>query len=146
MNFNFEFALGFLALVLLLLCNPKVGYATPLSNPCTLLTQAQVSKTLDTAVVAGEQEGQFDCEWDQVGWTMAKGVRVLLRVLEPVGHLTPAQRFNTIKSKPAIGDSAYTDAHGAIHVLKGKVPYYIAIDPLDEKETKDLAASIAGRI
>lgn len=65
--------------------------------PCSLLTQAQVSKTLGTAIVAGKQKDQFDCEWDQVGWTMVKGVRVLLHVLGPEGTLTVADQFDAIK-------------------------------------------------
>lgn len=51
------------------------------------------------------------------------------------------------KSKPPIGDSAYIDiADGAIHVLKGKVLYWITINPANEKQEKDLAASVAARI
>jgi hypothetical protein len=51
------------------------------------------------------------------------------------------------KSKPAIGDSAYTDpADGTVHVLKGKVLYWIAIDPGNEKREKDLAESVAAGI
>lgn len=50
------------------------------------------------------------------------------------------------KSKPAIGDSAYIDTKGAIHVLKGKVRYYISLDPKNEKQMEDLATSIAARI
>lgn len=52
----------------------------------------------------------------------------------------------TPKSKPAIGDSAYIDTHGAIHVLKDKVRYYISLEPKNEKQMKDLAASVAARI
>jgi hypothetical protein len=46
-----------------------------------------------------------------------------------------------------IGDSAYIDiADGAIHVLKGEVLYWITINPANEKQEKDLAASVAARI
>lgn len=50
------------------------------------------------------------------------------------------------KSKPAVGDSAYIDAKGAIHVLKGKTRYYVSVEPANEKQAKDLAASIAAQI
>ena len=46
------------------------------------------------------------------------------------------QNFNklamwyTPESKPAVGDAAYMDSKGAIHVVKGKVRYYIGIEPV----------------
>jgi hypothetical protein len=71
------------------------------------------------------------------------------------------------ESRPAIGDSAYVDAHHAIHVLKGRVRFYIGIESTttsktapfrpwssqakspastSEKEVKDLAAWVAGEL
>ena len=51
------------------------------------------------------------------------------------------------KSKPPVGDAAYIDiADGEIHVLKGKVLYWIAINPGNEKQETDLAASVAAGI
>ena len=49
------------------------------------------------------------------------------------------------KSNPAIGDSAYIDSEGAIHVLKGKVRFYIQFEPIHglEKQLNDLAMSVA---
>lgn len=96
MNRKFQFMLTLAAFFLFAMGTVRPAHAaTP--QPCTLLTQAQVSKTLSTVVVAGKQEGQFDCEWDQVGWTMLKGVRLLLHVLGPEGTLTVADQFNAIK-------------------------------------------------
>jgi hypothetical protein len=84
------------ALLVLTLGGTRAAYATP-PQPCSLLTQAQVSTTLGIAVVAGKPEGQFDCECDQPGWSMIRGVRLLLHVLGTVGNLSPVQQFNTIK-------------------------------------------------
>ena len=57
------------------------------------------------------------------------------------------------KSRPSgIGDAAYIDGDHAIHVLKGKVRYYINIIPIGtitpqkEKQLRDLAVSVAARI
>lgn len=50
------------------------------------------------------------------------------------------------KSKPAIGDSAYIDSHSAIHIVKGKVRFYVSLDPADEKGATNLAAAIAAHI
>ena len=51
------------------------------------------------------------------------------------------------KSKPSgLGDSAYIDSGNSIHVLKGKVRYFINLSPQNEKQLKDLAASVATHI
>jgi hypothetical protein len=50
-------------------------------------------------------------------------------------------------SKPSgIGDSAYIDRDGAIHVLKDKVRYFLSIDPKNEGQLKNLAAALAERL
>jgi len=52
------------------------------------------------------------------------------------------------KSKPAgIGDSAYIDSNHAIHVLKGKVRYFISVasNPSDS-QVIDLAKFVAAQI
>jgi len=49
-------------------------------------------------------------------------------------------------------DSAYLDASHAIHVQKGKVRYYLNLDPIGtdtakaEKQLKDLATWVAGQL
>jgi hypothetical protein len=51
------------------------------------------------------------------------------------------------KSKPSeIGDSAYIDNGGAIHVLKGKVRYFLSLDPENEGQLKNLAVALAAHI
>ena len=50
------------------------------------------------------------------------------------------------KSKPAIGDSAYLDSQGAIHVLRGKTRFYISVTPRNDKQVTDLAASVAAQM
>ena len=49
-------------------------------------------------------------------------------------------------------DTAYLDARHAIHVQKGKVRYYLNLDPIGtdtaktEKQLKDLATWVAGQL
>jgi len=51
------------------------------------------------------------------------------------------------KSKLQIGDAAYVDSHGhEVHVLKGKVLYWIIVSGAHDPKTVDLAASVAARI
>jgi hypothetical protein len=51
-----------------------------------------------------------------------------------------------------LGDEAYFDPQHAIHVRKGKVRYYLNLSPLGtftpakEKQLKDLAVGVAGRL
>jgi len=57
------------------------------------------------------------------------------------------QMWYPAKSRPSgIGDSAYIDSHNSIHVLKGKVRYFISLAPENEKQLKDLAISVAAHI
>lgn len=50
------------------------------------------------------------------------------------------------KSNPAIGDSAYVDSSGEVHVLKGNILYSITIGRGSLKQRQDLAASVAAQI
>ena len=51
------------------------------------------------------------------------------------------------KPKLQIGDAAYLDSHGdEVHVLKGKVLYWIIVSGTHDPKTADLAASVAARI
>jgi len=51
------------------------------------------------------------------------------------------------KSKLQIGDAAYVDSHGdEVHVLKGKVLYWIIVSGVHDRKTVDLATSVAARI
>ncbi|HLW80887.1 MAG TPA: hypothetical protein VKS20_02480 [Candidatus Acidoferrales bacterium] len=123
MNSKSKFAIGVLALSILALCSAKDSCAAPPTDACSLLTPAQVSAALGVPVGAAKQEGQFDCEWDQPGWTMVRGVRLLLHILGPVGTLTPAQRFNTIKMPLPVKGIIKTPLSGvgddAVYIIRG---------------------------
>ena len=50
-----------------------------------------------------------------------------------------------------LGDEAYFDEEHGLHVRKGKVRFYINLEPMDftpaiEKQLKDLASRVAGRL
>jgi hypothetical protein len=48
-----------------------------------------------------------------------------------------------------VGDEAYFDTHHGLHVLRGKVRFYIAMDdftPAIEKQLENLASQVAGRL
>jgi hypothetical protein len=50
-----------------------------------------------------------------------------------------------------LGDEAYFDRQHGLHVRKGKVRFYINLEPMDftpaiEKQLKDLASRVAGQL
>lgn len=134
-------------------------YAAPQGPGCSLLTPAQIQKVLGQpfgAPTIGAWPPAFGTQpWgSQCHYSSQKGPRasVTFIVYVDASSSEAKQTFDKLtmwfapKEKPAIGDSAYIDAKGAIHVLKGKTRYYISIEPANEKQMKDLATSIAARI
>ena len=124
-----------------------------------MLTPAQIEKVLGQPFGApgeskwppayGKQPWGTQCQYDS---QKGPNTKVTFIVYIEQTAAEAKQTFEKLsmwfpaKSKPAIGDSAYMDSSHAIHVLKGKVRYYVSIDPANEKQAKDLATSIAGRI
>jgi hypothetical protein len=59
--------------------------------------------------------------------------------------------YGTPKPVSGLGDEAYFDEQHALHVRKGKVRFYLNLEPVDsapaaEKQLKDLASGIVGRL
>ena len=159
MNLRFKLSLALVALLVAALGGAQPGYAAPPANGCSLLTPAQIEKVLGQPFGApaesqappayGKQPWGSHCEYSS-----QKGapVRVTFIVYEDASASEAKQTFDKLsvwfvpKSKPAVGDSAYIDADHAIHVLKGRVRFYISISPVNEKQATDLAGSLAARI
>lgn len=139
--------------------SPRYTCAAPQGPGCSMLTPAQIQKVLGqpfAAPTVGAWPPAFGTQpWgSQCRYSSEKGSHMVVTFIVYV-EASPSEAKQTFdkltmwfapKEKPAIGDSAYIDAPGAIHVLKGKVRYYISLDPKNEKQMKDLAASIAARI
>lgn len=137
----------------------RYAYAAPPASGCSMLTPAQIQKVLGQPFGAPE-EGKWPPAYGNNPWgtqcqyASQKGpnTKVTFIVYLEQTAAVAKQTFDKLSmwfpatSKPAIGDAAYMDKSHAIHVLKGKVRYYISIDPANEKQAKDLAASIAARI
>jgi hypothetical protein len=143
------------AFLFVALGSARVAHAAPPTDSCSLLTPAQVSSALSVAVGIGKQEGQLDCEWDQPGWTMVRGVRVLLHILGPVGNLTPVERFNTIKMPlpvagitktplSGVGDDAVYVSRASsapeLTVKKGNTVFQISIQGLPRNQINQIEA------
>lgn len=148
------------------------------SDVCSLLTPAQLEKTLGQPYAAPEKStapppyaghpAGTQCEYNTQKGPAMKVVLIAYIDRSPAEAKQTFDRLSAWyrpKSKPAVGDSAYFDANHAIHVLKDRVRYYIAIEaagtsknapytpwasgpnsPSQEKQVKDLAAAVAEKI
>ena len=138
----------------------------PPSDACVMLPAAQVAKVLEQpfgsptkaiapAAFPGSPTGT-DCTYDT-----GKGLsrKLLFRIYVESSPAAAKETFN--KLSPYYGpntavtgnwDTAYLDASHAIHVQKGKVRYYLNLDPIGtdtaktEKQLKDLATWVAGQL
>jgi hypothetical protein len=134
----------------------------PPDDLCSLLPAAEVSKTLGRAYespqksvaprpYANTAEGT-DCNY------LAKGSKLWFRVYVDPSPSAAADLFARLGKfyspqtpVPGLGDEAYFDPAHALHVRKGKVRFYINLEPLNfspaiEKQLKDLASQVTGRL
>lgn len=159
MNSRLRFCLVAAAFLMFGAGSAPLTYAAPQGPGCSLLTPVQIQKVLGQpfdAPTIGAWPPAFGTQpWgSQCRYSSQKGphMAVTFIVYVDASASEAKQTFDKLtmwfvpKSKPAIGDSAYIDAKGAIHVLKGKTRYYISVEPANEKQVKDLALSIAARI
>ena len=138
----------------------RSAYAASAADPCTLLTQAQVSAAAGVEVGTGKQSGKADCQWSQPGGAL-RGRSVLLEILGPMGSATPADRFNTVKTplpvrgitkEPASGigdDAVYVQTGGgrtALYVKKGDLVFRIQIFGIAAAETKAKEKTLAQEV
>lgn len=166
MNWKQRAATSIVGLFVLFIGGQRDAYAAPPADPCSLLPASQIQKTVGQPFsdpsenkvppAFGKQPWGTHCDYRAV---KGPNVHVIFIVYEDSSAAEAKQTFEKLaiwfapKSKPAgIGDSAYVDRKNAIHVVKGKVRYYIELDPVgeftptNEKQVKDLAVAVAGRI
>lgn len=159
MNFRHGFWLTIAVCLIFGASSARLTYAAPAASGCSMLTPAQIEKVLGQPFgkpteskwppAYGMRPWGTQCQYNS---QKSPVIKVTFIVYIEQTAAQAKQTFDKLSmwfpatSKPAIGDAAYMDKSHAIHVLKGKVRYYISIDPANEKQAKDLAASIAARI
>lgn len=138
--------------------------AEPPADLCALLPAADVSKALGGSFGAPEKSVAprpfantntgTDCRYSSKGsgklWfrayvdsSPAQAAELFTRLSMFYGPSTPIK---------GLGDEAYLDSKHALHARKGKVRIYLELSPIDpftpakEKQLKDLAAAVFGRI
>lgn len=145
--------------------NSALQAKDPPADACALLSPAQLAKVLEqpfspptksTAPAAFDRVTGTDCNY-QTG----KGIRrqLLFRIYVDPSVAVAKETFTKLSifygpNRAVAGnwDTAYFDAHHAIHVQKGKERYYLNLDPIGtdaakaEKQLKDLATWVAGQL
>jgi hypothetical protein len=133
------------------------------TDPCSLLTAAQLSSTLGDKYAAQEKSVAprpfrntvlgTDCHYK----TASGQDEVLFRVYFDVSAAQATELHTRLKtfyaegSTPVtVGDEAYIDKNSAIHVRKGNVRYFLTIShgdtPRGRKQILALAALVAGEL
>jgi hypothetical protein len=142
----------------------SAGAAEPPADLCSLLPAAELSKTLGQTYDSPQKsiaprpfpntaEGT-DCTYKR-----SKDARERKLVFRAYVDPSPSDaadlfaRLSKFFGPPTpiigVGDQAYLDQHHGLHVLRGKVRFYIAIDdftPAIEKQLENLASQVAGRL
>jgi hypothetical protein len=160
-TFTSGFSLAFLGFAAVFTSSPAWAKEPP-SDLCSLLTPAQLEKTIGRPFTIAEKKAappafRNQPEGMNCGFSSTnKGAQIhvtLIAYADP-SAAEAKQNFDTLsrwfkpKSTPAIGDSAYIDREGAIHVLKGKVRFYIEVEPIRpmEKQQNDLAIFVSNEL
>jgi hypothetical protein len=136
--------------------------AEPPADLCSLLPAAEVSKVLGRDYDSPQKTvaprpyqntaSGTDCNY------LAKGSKLWFRAYVDPSPSAAADLFARLSKfygpqtpVNGIGDEAYFDAEHALHVRKGKVRFYLNLDPVDsasatEKQLRDLASRVSGRL
>jgi hypothetical protein len=151
------------ATLLVITCAVHPAKATePPSDLCSLLAAAEVSKTLGGAYDAPQKSVAprpyadtatgTDCNY------LAKDSKLWFRAYVDPSPSAAADLFARLGKfyspqtpVAGLGDEAYFDPQHALHVRKGKVRFYLNLDPVNsaptvEKQLKELAGRVAGRL
>jgi len=141
---------------------PSAWATDPPADLCSLLTAAEVSKTLGRTYEPPEKsvapspymntpEGT-DCNYS------AKGSKLWLRAYVDLSPAAATEMFAKLgefysPKTPVtdLGDEAYFDPQHGLHVRKGKVRFYLNLEGVDfspkvEKQLKELAGRVVGRL
>ena len=160
MDSRHSIGLVFRALCVLAACGSYASYGAPASDPCSLLTPAQVSAVLGVDVEAGHRIAAKACEWSAPGQPTPNAKKVTVNVQDarafeyakmPVGHgitKTPASGIGddaVYSTTPSLGPVLTVKKAGVAFVVH---VYGFPLDQIDEIKNKEktLALEILGRL
>jgi hypothetical protein len=138
---------------------PMARAATAPSDPCSLLTAADVSKSMGQTYGAPEKtvaprpyantvQGT-DCHYSASNG----GGELLFRIYFDPSAADAASLFAKLKffyspptPVPGLGDEAYFDPNHGLHVCKGNVRFFLNLGDNTDSQLKAIASLIAGRV
>lgn len=149
---NSKLLITLAALITLAMGGAPAAYPAPPKDACSLLTAAQVSAALGVPVEADKAVDKSFCTWSQQGAAL-KRKTVMLTIIEPIGDLTPVDRFNAAKMPlpgvvktpvSGLGDDAVYGGNNfrvALTVKKGNSAFEIVVSgfPVAESKAKERA-------
>jgi hypothetical protein len=149
---NSRLAMGLVVLFFMVAASSRPTHAAPSTDACSLLTAAQVSEALGVSVEADKAVDKSFCTWSQQGAALKRKM-VMLTIIEPIGNLTPVDRFNAAKMPlpgvvktpvSGLGDDAVyggNNSRVALTVKKGNAAFEIVVSgfPVEESKAKERA-------
>jgi hypothetical protein len=142
----------------ILTCTSRAAYAAPATtDPCNLLTQAQVSAALGGDVGAGQHFAKTVCQWSAPGPPTPNAKKLMLTLQDPRAFAyakMPVGHGVTKTPVSGVGDDAVsgtTPGLGTVlTVKKGSVVFVVHVFgfPTDQAEAKEktLALQILSRL
>jgi hypothetical protein len=135
----------------------------PPDDLCSLLPAAEVSKTLGRAYESPQKSiaprpYANTAQGTDCNYLANEGSKLWFRAYVDPSPSAAADLFARLGKfyspqtpVPGLGDEAYLDPAHALHVRKGKVRFYINLEPMNfspasEKQLKDLAKQVIGRL
>jgi len=137
---------------ILLLAVPLLLRASVPSDACALLTQAEVSAALGTAVAAGSHimpQNVVICGWAPAGGPTIGGKKVTVTIMREQSFINGKVPFRGIAKAPVsgIGDDAYyitTPGLGtAMNVKKGSFYFQVRVGGFPEGKEKAAEKTLA---
>jgi hypothetical protein len=153
MNLKTSTALVIGVLCVLAVCRSRPAYGAPPADPCTLLTQPQVSAVLGASVGVGKRVAPTLCEWSAPGQPQtlsAKKVTVTLqdeRAFAAAKTPVPDGRARITKAPVSdVGDEAVSGTSPAGTVLtvkKGSTVFVVHVYGFPVDQTKVMEKTLA---
>ncbi len=131
-------------------CAPRAAFAAP-PNPCTLLTQAQVSAALETNVGAGTLSLGKICRWAAPGGTPGRSPAVVLTMQDAQAFnfaKSPAKSANLVKTPASgVGDDAVFNTIGGLTatltVKQGETYFELHVYGFGVEQTQSMEKTLA---
>ncbi|HTC62136.1 MAG TPA: hypothetical protein VK709_04790 [Candidatus Saccharimonadales bacterium] len=138
------------------ICSPRAAHAAPASDPCALITQAQVSAVLGATVGAPQHDAPTMCQWSTSTQPNSMNVKKVVLILsrERAFGFAKTPISSSEKAVPASGigdDAVYAVAAGvpagpntSLFVKKGNSYFVVHVYGVpDQAKVMDMEKTLA---